>query len=192
MSLTFDGTSGLALTNWTTAGRPTSPTDGQMGFNSTLGYVEWYSSTYSSWTPIYSGPVYNVDYLVVAGGGGGGYAAGGGGGAGGFVTGTSYGVSTGSSYAVTVGSGGAAGTSGTISGTNGSNSIFTTISSTGGGGGGSEHSNYTNAGFGGSGLVVVQYSGTVPFFTGGDRVTNANGVITHYFTALGSASLIPK
>lgn len=63
---------------------------------------------------------------------------------------------------------------------------------TGGGGGGSEHSNYTGAGFGGSGLVVVQYPGVVPFFLGGDTVTVNNGLVTHVFTTLGSSALTPK
>ena len=54
--MTLDGTTGMVLSTWTTAGRPTSPVAGQFGFNSTLGYIEWYSSTASSWIPIYNGP----------------------------------------------------------------------------------------------------------------------------------------
>jgi hypothetical protein len=64
-----------------------------MGFNSTLGYPEWYSASDSSWYSLYQQKGYNIDYLVVAGGGGGaggyvdgpGGVAGGGGGAGGYI-----------------------------------------------------------------------------------------------------------
>ena len=89
-----------------------------------------------------------VDYLVIAGGGGGsgpGCAThgGGGGGAGGFREGYnpgSYAASplattalpvTVTGYPITVGGGGSTG----VSGTRGSNSVFSTITSTGGGGG---------------------------------------------------------
>ncbi len=56
----------------TTAQRPANPTNGMMRFNTTLGYIEWYSTTANSWWPIYSGLSYTVSYLVVAGGGSGG------------------------------------------------------------------------------------------------------------------------
>ena len=102
-----------------------------------------------------------VDYLVVAGGGGGGYGMGypsgtqaaGGGGAGGFreakdsnmasphavsplaaTTGVSI---TATTYPVTIGAGGAGSPNNNATGSDGSNSVFSTITSTGGGGGGS-------------------------------------------------------
>lgn len=83
--LTTAGASSSVLGNWTTATRPASPTAGQSGYNSTLGYIEWYNISSSGWLPIYSIPTYVVNYLVVAGGAGGGggqfgYAGGGGGG----------------------------------------------------------------------------------------------------------------
>lgn len=57
------------MPTWTTAGRPTNPQSGQMGYNSTLGYIEWYAGI-NGWTPIYSPSGLYVDYLIVAGGGG--------------------------------------------------------------------------------------------------------------------------
>lgn len=41
----------LQLPSGTTAQRPTSPANGQMRYNTTLGYVEWYDATYGSWFP---------------------------------------------------------------------------------------------------------------------------------------------
>jgi hypothetical protein len=73
-----------------------------------------------------------VDYLVVAGGGGAGNY-GGGGGAGGFLTAASFTVGSGIST-VTVGAGGIGVSA--RSGTNGSDSVFSSITATGGGGGG--------------------------------------------------------
>ena len=95
-----------------------------------------------------------VEYVVVAGGGGGGGdELGGGGGGGGYrssVSGESSGggasaestlnLTTGNSYTVTIGAGGTGspypGGIGTVPGTNGNNSTFSTITSTGGGYGG--------------------------------------------------------
>jgi hypothetical protein len=78
----------------------------------------------------------SASYLVVAGGGGGGDAYGGGGGAGGYLTGTTS-LNPTQSYTVTVGAGGAGSTSSSLTGNQGSNSVFNAITSTGGGGGGS-------------------------------------------------------
>jgi hypothetical protein len=47
MALTFDPTNGLTLVSWTTATRPASPSAGEMGFNTTLGRIEFYNG--SSW-----------------------------------------------------------------------------------------------------------------------------------------------
>ena len=83
MALTLDGTNGMVLPTWTTAGRPSSPSNGQIGFNTTLNCIEWYGSSFSTWFPIYQGATYTASYLIVAGGGAGGHDFGGGGGAGG-------------------------------------------------------------------------------------------------------------
>ena len=59
---------------------------------------------------------------------------------------------------------------------------------TGGGGGGSMHSGYTSAGTGGSGLVLVQYQGSTPFFNGG-TVSLSDGWVTHSFSSAGNWTL---
>ena len=51
---------------WTTATRPSSPYAGQMGFNSTLGYPEWWSSVFSNWVPFNSSPGLSITVLVGA------------------------------------------------------------------------------------------------------------------------------
>ena len=77
------------LPTGTTAERPASPTNGMIRFNTTLGFVEWYSSVLSMWLPLSDAPNYSVDFLIVAGGAGGGWDYGGGGGAGGAISSTS-------------------------------------------------------------------------------------------------------
>jgi hypothetical protein len=100
-----------------------------------------------------------ADYLVVAGGGGG---SNGGGGAGGLrsTVGTTGGGGslesplslTAQAYTVTVGAGGAGQNAGSLAGTNGSNSVFSTITSTAGGGAGAQvNSSEQNGKNGGSG-----------------------------------------
>ena len=162
MAVEIHGTTGIAA-NWTTEGRPSSPTAGQQGYNTTLKQMEVYLGTdwismagkltatggdtittagdytvhtftsSGTFTPNKNG---SVEYLVVAGGGGLGRATyyGGGGGAGGFRTATGFACSASSALTVTIGAGGVA--SGTVSGTSGGNSVFSTITSVGGGGGG--------------------------------------------------------
>lgn len=99
------------------------------------------------------------DFLVIAGGGGG---SNGGGGAGGLRSsvGTTGGGGTlesalsvtAQAYTITVGAGGAGQSSGSLAGTNGSNSVFSTVTSTGGGGGGAQvNSSEQNGKNGGSG-----------------------------------------
>ena len=116
-----------------------------------------------------------VEYLVVAGGGGGGSTGNGGGGrggggAGGFRTnlsghplaGSSFPVSTSpGSYSVSVGAGGAGGgLNANLSGSKGTDSVFSTITSTGGGGGGySGDPNYSSVKNGGSGGGAYDSSG---------------------------------
>jgi hypothetical protein len=105
-SSTLDSSTGLAVATWTTGTRPSSPVAGQMGYNSTTGYPEWYDATSSTWVQFNSGAPYSVDYLIIAGGGGGGGnesggTSGGGGGAGGYRTSSVF-VTTQTSYAITV------------------------------------------------------------------------------------------
>ena len=45
MAITLNGTTGIVEVSWTTATRPASPTTGQVGFNTTLGYLETYDGT---------------------------------------------------------------------------------------------------------------------------------------------------
>lgn len=129
------------LPQWTTATRPTGPGTGDMGFNTSFGYAEWYDG--ALWWPVSDQPVYTTDYLVVGGGGGGGQQ-GGGGGAGGYRAATAFGFSRGTLYSVAVGAGGAANTSGSASN-------FSTISAAGGGAGGRAAGGSINGSNGGSG-----------------------------------------
>jgi len=45
MSLILDGTNGETFPSWTTATRPSSPTAGQVGYNSSLGILESYNGS---------------------------------------------------------------------------------------------------------------------------------------------------
>ena len=59
----------------TTAQRPASPTQGMTRYNSTLGTLEFYDTTYNAWVSVSKAAAdtsFNLDYLVIAGGGGGG------------------------------------------------------------------------------------------------------------------------
>jgi hypothetical protein len=124
-----------------------------------------------------------VDYLVVAGGGGGSHGYGGGGGAGGFreakaaaspthaapchtvspLAATTGITITETTYPITVGAGGAQGFGCNGTGSNGSNSVFSTITSTGGGAGGGPGSSPPQSGSpGGSGGGGGVYS-PVPY-----------------------------
>jgi len=42
MTITISGTTGITGASWTTSGRPTSPVDGQQGYNTTLEALEVY------------------------------------------------------------------------------------------------------------------------------------------------------
>ena len=101
----------MVLPSWATAGRPSSPVAGQMGYNTTLGYIEWYSTVYEEWQGIFQGPNYTINYLMIAGGGAGGVSqtsssGGGGGGAGGLLSGVQA-VNSKESYTIVIGAGGA-------------------------------------------------------------------------------------
>ena len=75
--------SAFKLPTGTTAERPTSPSNGEMRFNTTTGYVEYYDTTDTQWWEIdYAIDPLTVNYLVVAGGGSSGRDNGGAGGAG--------------------------------------------------------------------------------------------------------------
>ena len=81
-------------------------------------------------------PTRRADVLLVAGGGGGGSNAAGGGGGGGVRDLSNIQLNAGT-YTVTIGAGGAAATSTSVRGTNGSNSVFGSYTALGGGGGAS-------------------------------------------------------
>lgn len=49
MPLTLNGTTGEIFPSWTTAGRPSTPTAGQTGYNTTLAILETYNG--SAWCP---------------------------------------------------------------------------------------------------------------------------------------------
>jgi len=46
-------TAKVILPSWTTAGRPSSPSNGQIGVNTTLSIVEYYNSSAAAWIPVY-------------------------------------------------------------------------------------------------------------------------------------------
>jgi hypothetical protein len=50
MPMILNGTTGLTLPTWETAGRPTSPNTGQTGFNSSYSIIEYYDGT--EWLPV--------------------------------------------------------------------------------------------------------------------------------------------
>jgi hypothetical protein len=93
-----------------------------MGFNTTLGFPEYYDGT--TWYQFNSAKTYTASYLIVAGGGASAREGGGGGGAGGVLTGNASLIS-GTVYTVTVGAGGTGGN--TASPTSGSNSSFSPV-----------------------------------------------------------------
>ena len=67
MSVIIDGTNGITNATWTTATRPSSPNNSEMGYNSTLDQFEMYFTS-SGWQKVASG-LYSITYLIVAGGG---------------------------------------------------------------------------------------------------------------------------
>jgi hypothetical protein len=142
----------------------------------------WYHTFLASGAFVPTRNLTNVDYLVVAGGGGGGRenfqsGSGGGGGAGGLrstVTATGGGgtlesklsLTASTSYQVIVGSGGAGYTGDAGTGSNGSDSVFSTITSAGGGGGGGGTSARTSGMAGGSGGGAASNTGTTTYGEG--------------------------
>jgi hypothetical protein len=177
----------FALPKGTTAQRPSSPQNGYTRYNTTLSYVEYYSS--GSWFPVYQNPnTIVLEYLAVAGGGCGGSSnngsgknGGGGGGAGGAVNGEAD-VSLNGSFTVSVviGAGGTGATgSGYQSIGRGSNTILSNaLSATlvGGGYGGNDESNTApvSGGSGGGGGASVQELGASGTAGQGNRGGNAS------------------
>lgn len=185
--LSLNGTTGgLIPARGTTAQRPSSPTAGEIRFNTTTNFTEIYTGATNGWQYISTSPyIYTASYLIVAGGGagGGGPQYAGGGGAGGLLTGTTT-FTNGTVYTITVGAGGAY-TSG-VAGAQGGNSSFTGLTSAiGGGGGGTVNSN--NAGSGGSGGGAAGASTGI--YSGGSGTSgqgNAGGSNTNNVTPFSS------
>ena len=157
MSIILDPTKGITNASWTTAGRPIDPVDGQMGFNTTAGTLEWYSTSMAAWVAFNQKPTYQIEYLVVAGGASGARtpntASAGGGGAGGLLSGSTA-IEVGSEYPIVIGAGGAAYQSPLDGGGNaGSNTTAFNLEPIGGGTGGwyNGTEGYQNARSGGSG-----------------------------------------
>ena len=143
--LTLGSTVGTQISSWTTAGRPTSPGNGSIGYNTTTGTWEAYNN--GGWVPLNSNVVTNyqqfttsgtftpaagvrnIQLLVVGGGGSGASGGAGGGGAGGVVYIPNFAVTPSVGITVTIGAGGS-------SLSNGANSSFGSIIAYGGGRGG--------------------------------------------------------
>jgi hypothetical protein len=119
--------------------------------------------------------VTRVEALVVGGGGGGGNRFGGGGGAGGLVYNSSYLVVPGRSYTITVGDGGSGGTSNSVRGSSGSNSVFDRLVAFGGGGGASESQAALSGGSGGGGSYATPTAGTGTALQGNAGGTGRDG-----------------
>ncbi len=129
MPTIIGGTTGVAPAQWTTAGRPSSPLVGQLGWNTTLSQLEAWNGF--SWASIVSAS-YFISYLMIAGGGGGSWGRGGGGGAGGLITATGVSVNAGAAFPIVIGAGGSGGTSG-VNPTVGVNTTFNSLTAVGGG-----------------------------------------------------------
>lgn len=141
-----DNTGAVQLPSGTTAQRPSSPSNGEMRYNTTDNKVEYYDGAQWISMEVYMPPL-EVNYVVIAAGAG---TGGGSGGAGAGGLRTSYpntstlnghneailSLSTSTNYTVTIGAGGTAGSYGGSNPTNGNNTTFDTITSTGGGTGG--------------------------------------------------------
>lgn len=158
----------FSLPTGTTAQRPASPTNGMTRFNTTLGYIEWYSSTLGTWLGISEPPNYSIDVLLVAGGGGGGGSTAGGGGAGGAIDG-SYSVAPSTPYSIVIGAG-AASSAYQSTGYNGNDSTGFAYTAIGGGRGAGTSSSTTFSGStGGSG------GGGGGYASGGGIPNSGNG-----------------
>ena len=65
MSIVLDPVNGITQATWTTAGRPVSPSAGQVGFNTSLNALEQYTGT--SWETIPTWSTANRPVSPVAG-----------------------------------------------------------------------------------------------------------------------------
>jgi uncharacterized repeat protein (TIGR02059 family) len=112
--------------------------------NSAYQYVKFATTSTTTCDWLVPSGVTEVGVVIVAGGGGGGTSYGGGGGAGGVIFSdlatSPYSVTASSRISVTTGAGGVGGSGNvscsTMTGSNGSNSVFGTLTAKGGGGGG--------------------------------------------------------
>lgn len=185
------------LPSWTTATRPSNPTNGMMGFNTTTRSPEWYFAAGASWIPFNSAPTFTAPFVLVAGGGSGGQISNGGqsnrgagGGAGGYIYIPTYTFYVGTTYTVTIGNGGASnsatttnkGADSVISGT--ANGLARTITALGGGSGGySDGTNNATSGGSGAGQWYPGYAGTAAT----QPSTTSDGVTSYAGTGFGYA-----
>jgi len=178
--ISLGGTS-IGLPSSATA--PSSPSAGDMYFNTTTQKVNVYDATESDWTTLDSYVPYNISYLVVAGGGSGGAHGGSGAGAGGYrnsyasetsgggsVTETPLISVSGRVYTITVGAGGSGvvNANGTDGGVSSIVSVGDSITSVGGAKG---RSAVAGAGVGFSGGSGSGGAGATTTFAGGSGTT---------------------
>ena len=142
MSVVLNGTNGINNAQWTTAGRPSSPTAGQQGYNTTLNQWEVWNGT--SWIQVVAGTstnsirtrafttgtTYTVSsdvksFYVLVYGATGGLNGANKGGVGGAGYSEKYYATPGASYSYAIGA------AGTTSGTSGGTTTFDVISVTG-------------------------------------------------------------
>jgi hypothetical protein len=153
---------------------------GHLWINSTSGeqFIATDATTDANvWTNVGEGtggisPPYNAEYLVIAGGGSGGGCLAGGGGAGGYRTATGFSITSATQYTVTIGAGGSSVGTSSVTGNNGSDSVFGSITSIGGGAGGRNSA----GGSGGSGGGAYYYGGGGAVGSGTSGQGNDGGV----------------
>lgn len=69
MAMTLDGTNGVFLPTWTTATRPASPSNGEIGYNSTTGLLDQYvSGAWASFVTSISGTTNQITASASTGG----------------------------------------------------------------------------------------------------------------------------
>lgn len=62
MPIKLDGSSGITPPSWTTATRPVGASNGQIGFNSTTGYAEYYNQSSNTWITLVPQEVGSIIY----------------------------------------------------------------------------------------------------------------------------------
>lgn len=180
------------LPTWTTATRPSSPTAGQMGYNSSLLQMEWYNPGAGGWIAFNAAGGITASYFAIGGGSGGagetGQSAFGGGGAGGVSASSTLSLIPGTVYTITVGGGGASavnntsspGTNSTITGSN-----ITTVTATPGNGCTTLQVGASNALYSGGGAPSAPNSGGGAG-AAGNGSSNGNGGAAIASTITGS------